>query len=153
MLAITLVSVTLQAHAFGLGLSGGVGNIFGELATRSGTQASGDSIDEVLQQLSLELNKKMPISVDAVTRLDRVSAEPGRLFTYHYTVVPASDASTMRVDFSREIKPQLKSQMCSNPDTQKFLKNGVTVVYEYQDASGHELGDARFTPSDCGYKS
>ena len=67
MLAITLVSVTLQAHAFGLGLSGGVGNIFGELATRSGTQTSGDSIDEVLQQLSLELNKKMPINVDAVT--------------------------------------------------------------------------------------
>jgi hypothetical protein len=134
-------------------LSGGFGNVFGELATRSGTQASGDSIDEVLQQLSAELNKKMPINVDAVTRLDRVSAEPGRLFTYHYTVVPASDASTMRVDFSREIKPQLKSEMCSNPDTQKFLKNGVTVVYAYQDMSGHELGDARFTPSDCGYKS
>lgn len=150
-LTITLVSINLPAHAFGLSVD--LGNVFSQLASQSGTQTSADTVDQVLQQLSAELNQKTPMKIDSVTRLDRVSAEPGRHFTYHYTVVPSPDAGNTRIDFSREIKPQLKSQLCSSPDTLKFLKNGVTLAYQYQDQSGHDLGDAELTPSDCGYKS
>jgi hypothetical protein len=151
MLAVALLSATLQAHALGLSL--GIGNVFGPLATQSGTQMTGDGVDQVLQQLSTEYNEKMPVNLNASTRLDKVTAEPGRHFTYHYTVVGISNAGNMPIDFSKEIKPQLKDQFCGNTESQKLLKNGITVSYQYQDTNGRELGDAEFTPSDCGYKS
>ncbi len=150
-LAVALVSTTLQAHAIGFSL--GIGNVFGQLAAQSGTQASGANVDQVLQQLSSELNQKMPMRTDAAMRLDRVSAEPGRHFTYHYTIVPTSNNDDGPIDFSKEIKPQLKNQMCSNTENQKFLKNGITVAYQYQDNRGHDIGEAEFTPNDCGYKT
>ncbi len=150
-LAIALATATLQAHA--LGFSAGIGNMFGGLATQSGAQASADSVDQVLQSLSAELNKKMPMKADANTRLDRVSAEPGRHFTYHYTVDSTSALNGVPVDFSKEIKPQLKNQLCSNPDNQKFLKNGITIAYQYRDMNGHDIGDAEFTPKDCGFQT
>lgn len=150
-LAVALVATTLQAHAIGFSI--GIGNVFGQLATQSGAQTSADSVDQVLQQLSTELNQKMPIHTDAATRLDRVSAEPGRHFTYHYTILPTANDNNEPIDFAKDLKPQLKSQMCSSTENQKFLKNGITVSYQYQDSRGHDIGSAEFTPSDCGYKA
>jgi hypothetical protein len=141
----------MGAHAIGLSL--GIGNVFTQLASESGVDTGSNSIDQVLQQLSTQLNQKMPIKVDQNTRLDRVSAEPGRHFTYHYTVVADPTVGNTPIDFSKDVKSQLKSQMCSSPDSKKFLKNGVTVASEYQDAAGHEMGGAEVKPSDCGFSS
>ncbi|MGZ3240580.1 MAG: hypothetical protein ACXWIN_05955 [Burkholderiaceae bacterium] len=150
-LALALLVTNLEVHAIGFSL--GIGNVFGQLATQSGTQVSGDSVDGVLQQLSTQLNQKMPVAVDPNTRLERVSAEPGRHFTYHYTLVAAPSAGNTPIDFSKEIKPQLKSQLCSSTENQKFLKNGVTIAYQYQDQGGRDIGEAEFTPNDCGFRS
>ncbi|MGZ3158421.1 MAG: hypothetical protein ACXU7D_05400 [Burkholderiaceae bacterium] len=150
-LAIALVSANLEVHAIGLSL--GIGNVFGQLATQSGAQASTDSVDDVLRRLSVQLNQKMPVSVDPNTLLEKVSAEPGRHFTYHYKFFADPSANNVPIDFSKEIKPQLKSQLCSSTENRKFLKNGVTVSYQYQDKGGRDIGGAEFTPSDCGFQS
>lgn len=150
-LALALLSTNLAAHAIGFSL--GIGNVFSQLASQSGMQPGGDSVDQVLQQLSTQLNQKMPINVDQSMRLDRVSAEPGRHFTYHYTVIADPTVGKMPIDFSKDVKPQLRSQLCSSADSQKFLKNGITVASQYQDAAGHPMGGAEVKPSDCGFSS
>jgi hypothetical protein len=153
-LAFALLSTNLAAHAIGLSFGSlGIGNVFGQLASQSGVQASGESVDQVLQQISTQWNQKMPMEVDPGLRLDRVSAERGRHFTYHYTVVADPTAGKSPVDFSENSRPQLKSQMCSSADNQKFLKNGVTVASRYEDAAGHLIGEAEVTPTDCGFSS
>lgn len=149
-LAAALAAFNLQAHA--LGFSVGIGNLFGELATQSGTQATTDSVDQILQQLSAEMNQKMPMDIDATTRLDKVSVKPGRHFIYHYTMLDAPAAGE-KTAFSSTDKSPLKSSMCNDPDAQKFLKNGVTVTYQYQDKTGRDLGSTEVTPGDCGFKS
>ncbi|HEY8102012.1 MAG TPA: hypothetical protein VIF82_14810 [Burkholderiaceae bacterium] len=150
-LATALLCTNFGVHAIGFSMD--IGNVFGQLATQSGTQVRGDSVDDVLQRLSAQLNQKMPVTVDSNTRLERVSAEPGRHFTYHYTLVAAPSAGNTPIDFSKEIKPQLKSQLCGSTENQKFLKNGVTISYEYQDQGGRDIGGAEFTPTDCGFRS
>lgn len=140
-IVLALLATSLEAYALG------VGSLFTQLATQSGTQGSGSSVDDVLRQLTAEINTKMPMNVDGSTRLDKVSTEPGRRFIYHYTVI----ADSKTIDFKQALKPQLKNQLCSSAEAQKFLKNGVSVSYQYQDKDGRELGGAEFTPSDCGY--
>lgn len=150
-LAIALVSLNLQAHA--LGFSVDVGNLFGELVTQSGTQSSGGSVDQVLKHLSADMNQKMPMDIDATTRLDKVSTEPGKHFIYHYTKLDEPAAAGEKAAYSSASKSPLKSDMCTSPEAQKFLKNGVSVTYQYQDKYGHDLGSTEVTPGDCGYKS
>jgi hypothetical protein len=149
-LALAMSSVALQAHAVGISL--GIGNVFGQYATQAGTQPNNSSVDQVLQQISSEWNEKMPISVEPTLRLDKVSAEPGKHFTFHYTVDGKIDAGGTSLDFSRELKPQLKDQLCSSTENQKFLRNGITVAYQYRDHGGRPMGNAEFSPTDCGFK-
>jgi hypothetical protein len=151
-LVIAMLSANLGAHAVGFA-SLGIGNAFGQLAAQSGSNMSGDSVDAVLERLSEQLNEKMPVSVDPNTRLEKVSAERGRHFTYHYKLMADPTANNTPIDFSKEVKPQLKNQLCSSSENRKFLKNGVTVAYQYQDQTGRNIGGAEFTPSDCGFSS
>jgi len=151
LVALALLTANLEAQADGFTL--GVGNVFGQLATQSGAQGGILGVDEVLRQLSTQINLKMPVSVDQNTRLDRVSTAPGRRFLYHYTIVADADASDTALDFSKEVKPQLKTQLCGNTENIKFLKNGVSIAYLYKDSGGRAMGGAEFTPSDCGYRT
>jgi hypothetical protein len=151
-LLIALLSANLEIHAMGFS-SLGIGNAFGQLAAQSGTNMSGVSVDAVLERLCAQLNQKMPVSVDPNTQLEKVSAEPGRHFTYHYKLMADPTANNTPIDFSKEVKPQLKNQLCSSTENRKFLKNGVTIAYQYQDQTGRNIGGAEFTPSDCGFSS
>ncbi len=72
--------------------AGGLGDLFGAIAGRfnsygSGRDGQAKQFDDALQQVSEHMNKRMPENVDQFTRLDRVSAEPGSHFSYHYTLL------------------------------------------------------------------
>ncbi len=141
------LSSALEAQAVGLG------NIFGALMGKSGSQDHEKSIDDALTKVSAQMNKKMPIILDKDTRLDKVSAEPGRHLKYHYTLVSVRHGDINTAEFSKVIKPQLKSRLCEDVEMQKFLKNGVSVSYLYKTNDGRAIGGAEFSPSDCGYKT
>ncbi len=130
-----------------------IGNIFGALMGRSSSPELETTVDEALVSVSSQINKNMPVLVDKETRLDRVSAEPGQQFIYHYTLLSISKKDISSDEFYKLIKPQLKSRLCGSTEMQKFLKSGVTVSYLYRGSDGHALGGVTFVPSDCGYKS
>lgn len=145
--AALLLSVTFTAQAVG------VGNLFGALMGQSGTQGHEKSIDEALAKVSAQINKKTPMLVDKDTRLDKVSAEPGQQLKYHYTLLGVRNGDVNTAEFSKTIKPQLKTRLCENTEMQKFLKNGVSISYLYRTNDGRAIGGAEFAPKDCGYKA
>lgn len=130
----------------------GMGNIFGTLLGKSGSLESETNVDNVLTKLASQMNKKLPVAVDNDTRLDNVSAVPGRQFIYQYTLLNLNSADVSADSFGKLFKPQLKSRLCSSEEMQNFLKNGVTVSYLYKGKDGEPIGSAKFAPSECGYK-
>jgi hypothetical protein len=131
----------------------GMGDFLGGLMGRAGTQGRGITVDETLSKLSAQMNRKMPMTVDRETRLDRVTAEPGHHFIYHYTLTGLRSADINTGEFPKVIKPQLRQRLCESAEMQNFLKNGVTISYLYRSMDGQPVGGVKFAPSDCETKA
>ena len=147
--ASALMLFTLSAQA------GGFSDLYGAFAGRfdsygTGREGQAKQLDAVLLQVSETMNKRMPQSVDPDTRLDRVSAEPGPHFSYHYTLLARSSADVDKVSFARAIRTQLKSKLCDSKQIRSFLNHGIAVSYTYRDKNGLPIGGAEFAPNSCG---
>jgi hypothetical protein len=145
-LSLVLVSFIPIAHA------AGIGDVFGTLLGRSGAFESETGVDNVLVKLSSQMNQKLPMAVDSETRLDKVSAVPGRHFIYHYTLIALNSNEISSDNFHQIVRPQLKKRLCASSEMRSFLKNGVTISYLYQGKDGQPIGGAKFTPGECGYE-
>lgn len=143
LILLILFSFSAVSHASGMG------NIFGSLMGRSGSVESETGVDNVLVKAASQINKKLPMNVDENTRLDSVSAVPGRQFIYHYTLVTLNSTDVSADKFDSVVKPQLKNRLCESADMQNFLKNGVTISYLYKGKDGQPIGGAKFAPSEC----
>jgi hypothetical protein len=141
-----LLSMNLSAHA------ASVADLFGALMGKSSRHGHGASVDETLENLSAQMNRKMPVMVDRETRLDRVTAEPGQQLKYHYTLVAVRGSDVNTADFHKLLAPRLKSQLCGS-EMENFLKQGVTVSYFYRSQDGRALGGAQFGPGACAFKT
>jgi hypothetical protein len=135
-----------------VGQANGIGNFFGALVGKSAVFTPEAPIDDVLAKLSAQMNENLPMVVDNETRLDSVSAVPGRHFIYHYTLLTLSRADVDPDDFHKTIKPRLKSRLCGSAEMQNFLKNGVTISYLYKSKDGQPVGGAKLAPSECARK-
>jgi hypothetical protein len=142
----TFFSINLLAQA------AGVANVFGALMGKTGALEPGTAVDDVLVKVSAQMNKKLPMFVDKDTRLDSVSAVPGRHFIYHYTLVTFNSSDVTADKFHNVIRPRLKSRLCESAEMQNFLRNGVSISYLYRGKDGQPVGGAKFEPSECGYK-
>jgi len=134
--------------------AGGLGDMFGAFAGRfdsygTGKEGQAKQLDEVLVQVSSYMNKKMPEVIDAETRLDRVSAEPGAHFSYHYTLTTTSSTAIDKANFAGAIRTQLKTKLCDSVQVRSFFNHGVTVGYLYQGKDGLPIGGADFAPNSC----
>jgi hypothetical protein len=92
-----LLSMNLSAYA------ASAGDLLGALMGKSSRQGHGASVDETLENISTQMNRKMPLMVDAETRLDRVSAEPGQQLKYHYTLITVRASDVDTADFHRQL--------------------------------------------------
>jgi hypothetical protein len=138
----------LSAHA------GGIGDLFGAFAGRIDTYGSGHEgqtkqMENLLVKVSEYMNKRMPELIDPETRLDRVSAEPGLHFSYHYTLLASNGSDIDKASFMVNQRAKLKSTMCQKADVRNFLDHGVTVVYNYRSKDNMPVGSAEFAPNSC----
>jgi hypothetical protein len=134
--------------------AGGLGDLFGAIVGRfnsygSGREGQAKQFDAALQKVSEFMNRHMPESIDQYTRLDRVSAEPGPHFSYHYTLLNLTGSEVDKEAFVTTIRPQLKEKLCGNAQVRNFFNHGVTVSYLYQGADGKPIGGAEFAPNSC----
>lgn len=96
-----------------------------------------------------QLNKSMPMTIDADTRLDNILASPvSPKFTYNYTL-NASLREINAANFFGQMKPTLVRGVCTNPDMKIFMESGVTVGYSYRAKDGTFAGKIEVAPTDC----
>jgi len=123
-LAVILACMTTLAQA------GPFSNMLGALAGGANDEGPSRSLDRTLENVSAHMNRMTPVTLDADTRLDSVSAGPGHRLSYNYTLTSVQSKNVRRAG---------------------FLKHGVTISYTYRSADGRNLGGTQFSPSDCGY--
>ena len=134
--------------------AGGIGDLFGAFAGRIDTYGSGHDgqvkqMEAMLVKVSEYMNKRMPELVNPETRLDRVSAEPGPHFSYHYTLLDSNGADIDKASFMANLRPKLKTSVCTKPEVRNFLNHGVTVIYSYRGKDNAPIGTAEFAPNTC----
>lgn len=96
------------------------------------------------------LNKSLPLMVDNVTQLYRVSAEKKQL-TYHYQIVGTNSSEIDPSVFYKRMRPQLVTQACAATDMKAIFQNGVAVAYSYKASNNTLIASIVVTPDDCGY--
>ena len=144
-LALVLACATTLAQA------GPFSNLMGSIAGSVGESDDGSrNIDQTLANVSAHLNRSAPLTLDADTRLDRVTSGPGRRLSYHYTLTSVQAKAFKRAEFQKLIREPLQAKLCSSKEMRGFLIRGVTISYDYLSNDGNRLGAARFTASDCG---
>jgi hypothetical protein len=145
--ALALFSSQSFGGLFGSAIGGAVGGAIGKTV---GTAAASPSMEKSLTEAAGKLNMQFPKMIDSDTRIDRVSAGPGLLFTYHHTFINSTvrdvDMNLFNVTFSND----LRMKVCANSDMRPMFKSGVTAVYTYQSREGKTIGSVNVTPKQCG---
>jgi len=91
-----------------------------------------------------EVNKQLPIMVDEVTKVEKVTTDGKTQLTYHIRVINMSfidfqegsedDKETLRQEIEESTKENVKNSMCKNKDFLKIFKKGVWLIYRYMPA-------------------
>ncbi len=92
---------------------------------------------------------KLPVAVDAETRLDDVRALRNDELAYFMTLVNQTKAKVNAAQFSQVMEKSLRGGACQNPNYVKFFKAGVTLVMVYTTRDGAEVARVRLPPSLC----
>lgn len=106
------------------------------------------TINEVLLKTANELNAKLPIMVDANTRLDSTIGL-NEQFRYNYTLVNYSSSQVSGSQIESAMGQKLVNNVCTSKEMQVFVKNGVTVSYAYFGNDGKQIAVISVTPSQC----
>jgi len=97
----------------------------------------------------MKAKMKLPVAVDAETRLDDVRALSNDELAYFMTVVNQTKAKVNAAQFSQVMERSLRAGACQNPNYVKFFKAGVTLVMVYTTRDGAEVARVRLSPSLC----
>ncbi|MDR0525413.1 MAG: hypothetical protein LBG90_06030 [Spirochaetaceae bacterium] len=109
------------------------------------------AVDPQLVKASAEINKNLPMLVDAETRLNSTEVLPGKKFVYNYTLInyeyTETDSKNIE-DFKNTMRPGILNNIKTNSSLQNFRAIGVTMIYRYADKNSIELFTLEFTPND-----
>ena len=94
------------------------------------------------------LNVDLPKMVDAETRLDKVTADPGHLVYWHTFTKVARDQIAL-ADFYATMRPALTKRACENAPTRSALEQGISLIYVYASSDTMRVGSIGVSRSDC----
>lgn len=113
------------------------------------TQKSSTPIEELLPKFASQLNAKLPMMVDANTRLDSVMGI-NRTLRYNYTLINHSSLNVTDQDVRNSLQQKIENNVCTSQETLSFIKNGVTISYAYYGSEGKQISVISVSPSLCG---
>lgn len=134
-----------------IGLFTGIGTIGGKFAFNYfsfGSIADQTRISQVLMHTASEMNKNLPITLDAHTRLDTTIAAPDDQLIYHYTLLNIDIESLVVEEFVTKMRPQLINLYQTSGDMQTLREMDVTLGYSYHSEDGKELVKISISPDD-----
>ena len=109
------------------------------------------SFETEINEIANETNKNLPTMVDSDTRLESVSAESGKVYKYHYTLLNVDKRNFNAANFSENQKQTILSGINSIKNKSGFNffnENNVTFSYSYNDKNGENLLNISILPSD-----
>ena len=89
--------------------------------------------------------------VDSETRFESVSAESGKIYKYHYTLINVEKGNTDVANFSERQKQTILDglkNLKNKSGFKFFIENNVTFAYSYNDKNGENLLNITIPPSD-----
>ena len=107
------------------------------------------TVEQQLQDVSNQLNKSLPKTLDEHTRQDTTAVGPGRRFTHFYTLKKIAPGSLNGESLRKMVQPSMAAAYCTDPGMIYFRNNNVTVTYSYRDASGAYVTRFDLSPKDC----
>ncbi len=137
-----LIGIALWATA------GGIGREVGHKAVKTyeQTQTAG-FIEQAQANAAAELNRRLPIKVDADTTL--MKAEPaGITLIYHYKL-SFSKAEIDPSFFSQTFSNEIQKKVCLQKPMRLVLNKGGKYLYSYKDKFGEYIGEIVVGESDC----
>jgi hypothetical protein len=106
---------------------------------------------EHLNQVAAEINRSVPVMIDAETELLPSTAGYGML-VYNYRLVKYSAAQLDHRKFAAGARQKIVQGACNRPETREgFLKQGVTLRYSYFDREKQHIATIDVAPGDCGF--
>lgn len=96
------------------------------------------SFEQKIVEVSKELNKTLPRTLDQVTRMDTTIPGPGKKITYLYTLLGLS-SKDLTMEVKSEIEKSVRSQVKKSSGTKVFRENNVDMKYVYRDEKGVEI--------------
>ena len=101
--------------------------------------------DDMIKQVSDQVNTMCPMTVDEHTRLDNTEAKPGKVLQYNYTLTQLSKAELPET-FEATMTDQILAQVKHNPQMGVLRDAKVTFVYSYKDVNGDLVKEFKVTP-------
>lgn len=106
------------------------------------------SVDRLMVMDALDLNRLSPFMLDNETRVDSVSVGPGKILTYHYTLVNRA-VSELDVDqVKQNLRPSIVKTLKADSFTKVLRDHDVTFVYSYSDKNHKPVLDVTVTAAD-----
>ncbi|WP_155845795.1 hypothetical protein [Chryseobacterium gregarium] len=109
------------------------------------------SIEDELKEAAAGMNKLTPQVMNEGMRLDSVSAQPGKIFKYNYTLTDDTkeNFSPEQIEaFKKQAKEGAVKVVKTSADIKEFRDNDVTMVYSYYDKNGKPTMDFTITPAE-----
>ncbi len=105
--------------------------------------------EQHLSRVAAELNRSVPVMIDAETELMPAQSAEGILI-YNYRLVHYSAARINAAKFAEGAKQRLRQTACNTAETRDdFLNKGVTLRYAYYDKDKQPIATIDVTPADC----
>lgn len=94
------------------------------------------TLDKELIAISNEINKRAPIIVDSITRLDNVQALNGNKLQYNYTITDTDKDEIDTVILKANTKQNMTNMLKTNPKAKYFRENKIDILVNYVDQNG-----------------
>jgi hypothetical protein len=128
-----------------------VGLLFWWLAPKYFAEPEDPRSVEYLNRIAAEINRSVPVMIDAETEL-MPSAAGHAMLVYNYRVVKYSVTQLDHQKFAAGAKQKIVQGACNRPETRDgFLKQGVTLRYSYFDKEKRHIATIDVAPADCGF--
>jgi hypothetical protein len=106
---------------------------------------------EYLNKVATDINRSVPVMIDAETELLPSTAGYAML-VYNYRLVKYSVRQLDHQKFAAGAKQKIVQAACNRPETRDgFLKEGVTLRYSYFDKDKQHIATVEVVPADCGF--
>ncbi len=109
--------------------------------------ASG-KFDEYFSEQAQVMNEDLPIMVDEISRLDRVTYS-SRVFREHYTIVGVTLDETRIESNPDAVQQFFISNACNHEPSRNAMEEGVEFAYEFRSEDGSKHTEFSVSSTDC----